>query len=99
MEINRLQGSMAYINVPNATPQNDNTLIRDRNNEPSGTDPNTGNTPAAPNTFQVTLTREAQDRLAAEATKAPILTQPPKDQTNQNMVSAYETSQIVNIVA
>ncbi|MBU1340738.1 MAG: hypothetical protein KKE44_24305 [Proteobacteria bacterium] len=101
MEINSLQGAAAYANVPNATPPVDNTRLREQNVEASRTDLNTENTQAAQQAFEVTLTREAQDRLAAQKAEASnaAQTQPPENQNNGTIAQTYETSQIVNIVA
>lgn len=99
MNINSLQGSTAYTNAPSATPPVDNTQ-RNQNAETSITDLKSDSA-AAPKAFEVTITQEAQNRLAAQKTPAPNETKntTPENQTGQNMASGYEKSQIMNIVA
>jgi len=101
MDINSLQGANAYTNVSNATPPVDNTLLRDQNLEASQADLSTENTRAAQSAFEVDITQEAQNRLAAQSNEEPVETQAttPEDQTNQNIAQAHELSRIVNIVA
>ena len=68
--------------------------------------------PSSQQAFQVNITQEAQDRLAAEATPPPVKAgsndgannTPPDNNnsdknSNQNMGSVHEARQIVNIVA
>lgn len=106
MNINSLQGVHAYTNAPNATPPINNTL-RTQNVEASRTDLTTENTTAAREAFEVNITQEAQDRLAAQTAEAPEIpeapeetqTTTPENQTNQTIATAREESQIVNIVA
>jgi len=101
MDINSLQGAATYANAINATPPVDTTRLGDQNAEASRTDLNTENTAAAQRAFQVSLTREAQDRLATDRTNQipEEQTTPPEPQNSQNIAPAYQTSQIVNIVA
>ena len=101
MDINSLQGANAYTNVPEATPPVDNTLLRNQNVEASRTDLREESTNAAQKAFEVSITQEAQDRLAAEAAEKPTETRTatPENQNNQDIVPAHEVSQIVNIVA
>ncbi|NOX35509.1 MAG: hypothetical protein GXP56_17565 [Deltaproteobacteria bacterium] len=100
MDINSLQGASAYANTPNTTFPVNNTL-QDQNLEASKTDLNTQSTNAAQKAFEVSITREAQDRLATETSEKPAETQAsaPENQTEQNIASAQKQSQIVNIVA
>lgn len=101
MDINSLQGANAYTSVPNATPPVENTLLRDQNLEASRADLTAEIIDSAQKAFKVTITPEAQDRLAAQTTEEPTETQTttPENQTNQNIIPAHERSQIVNIVA
>ncbi|MCD4674460.1 MAG: hypothetical protein K8S18_00480 [Desulfobacula sp.] len=101
MDINSLQGANAYTSVPNATPPVENTQLRDQNLEASKTDLREESANAAQKAFEVNITRQAQDKLAAEATEESVETQTttPENQTNQNIIPAHERSQIVNIVA
>ena len=101
MDINSLQGATAYTNVPNTTPQVDKTVLPSQKPEASTADPNTENTTNGLNAFEVNITQEAQDRLAAETNKdqTNIQTTIPGDQDNLNTKPAHETNRIVNIVA
>jgi len=91
LEINNLQGLSAYTNSPNTTPPADNSALRDKNLEAAkAADLNQESTTAAQKAFEVTITPEAQDKLAAETTE---------DQNNQNIKPAQETNRILNIVA
>ena len=100
MDINSLNGSMAYTNIPNASPPVDNTLVQEQNTEASSIDRNTETSPGASKAFEVTLSREARDRQAAEPASTPTSTPQPLDnQTNQNMEPAVKASRIMNIVA
>ncbi|MCP3872227.1 MAG: hypothetical protein GY699_03610 [Desulfobacteraceae bacterium] len=105
MDINSSQGANAYTSAPNATPPVDNTQLREQNVEASRTELNTENTAAAQRAFEVTITQEAQNRLAADAAlrnqEAVNETQATstENQTNQNAVPPAEANQIVNIVA
>ncbi|MCD4722643.1 MAG: hypothetical protein K8S13_22715 [Desulfobacula sp.] len=97
MEINSLQGANAYTNLPNAATPLDNSALRDQNLEASGTKLDAESTNAAQKAFEVTITPEAQDKLAAEPAETQATT--PENQTRQNIVSAHETNRIVNIIA
>lgn len=101
MDINSLQGATAYTNVPNTTPQVDKTVLPSQNPETSTADLNTENATNGQNAFEVNITQEAQDRLAAETSEdqTNIQTTTPDDQNNQNPKPAHETNRIVNIVA
>ena len=100
MDINSLNGSTAYTNIPNGSPPVDNTRLPEQNAEASSINRNTETSQGTPKAFEVTLSPEARDRLAAEAATAPTSTPQPLDnQINQNMESAVKASRIVNIVA
>ncbi|WP_300459241.1 hypothetical protein [Desulfobacula sp.] len=100
MDINSLNGSTTYTNIPNGTPPVDNTRLPEQNAEASSIDLNTDTSPGVPKAFEVTLSREALDRLAAEPATTPTSTPQPLDNPiNQNMEPAVKASQIVNIVA
>ncbi len=101
MDINSLQGVAAYTNVPNTTPQIDKTILPSQNPETSTADLNTENASNGQNAFEVNITQEAQDRLAAEKTEAQIKKQTttPDDQSNQNPRPAHGANRIVDIVA
>ena len=92
MEINSLQGATAYTNVPNTTPQVDKTVLPSQNPETSTVNLNTEKATNGQNAFEVSITQEAQDKLAAQTTT-------PEDQSNQTRKPALETNRIVNIVA
>ena len=97
-----MQGVNAYTNTPDTTPQVDNRELSNQNLEASRTDLNTENTNAAQKAFEVSITKEAQDKMAAQAAEDLLQTQtttPEDQQTAQDIVPAHENSQIVNIVA
>lgn len=101
MDINSLQGASAYINASSSVPSVDNAQLRDQNLEASRTDLNAESISAAQKAFEVTITREAQDRQAAETTNAAEETQTAASESQNTQASAavQKTSQIVNIVA
>ncbi len=111
MDINSLQGSAAYANVPNANPPVENTTARDQNLETPEAPLTTETTSDPKKAFEVTITQEAQDRLnseraAAEASAqqaseqvAPAQAEPAEDQKDQNNPPAQGSGPIVNIVA
>ena len=72
-----------------------------QNPEAPTTDLNTENATNGQNAFEVNITQEGQDRLAAQATEdqTEIQTAKSEDQNNQNTKQAQETSRIVDIVA
>ncbi len=100
MEINSSNGINAYANVPHTTPSTDNSQLRQENTEASRSDidPQSSATQA----FEVSITQEAQDRLAAENTQETEQAQAaaqPEDNTNEPAAPAQNTSPVVNIVA
>jgi hypothetical protein len=105
MEINSLNGAGAYANASGTATPVDNTR-QNQTSDASQNAMNTGNTAAGSQAFEVTITREAQDRLAAQ-TNTQVMEEPTETQgaamtpgpQNQNTASTRETSQIVNIVA
>ncbi len=101
MEINNLQGAQAYTNPPGTTPPVDNVQVQDQNLETPRTDIKPEDTNTAPKAFEVSITQEAQDILAAQAAREPAETKTttPEDQTAKNIEPAPENSQIMNIVA
>lgn len=100
MDINSLNGSSAYTNIPNGSPPVENTRLQEQNTEASITDRNAETSTGAPKAFEVTLSPEALDRQAAESAAAPTSTPQPLDnQINQNMEPAVTANRIVNIVA
>ncbi|SDU04933.1 hypothetical protein [Desulfobacula phenolica] len=104
MNINSLQGSAAYTNTLNAAPPVDNTKPEDQNTELDGTNPNKKETGASSKAFEVSITQEAQKKMAtetipADTTQAQTAPQPLENKQGQNMAQAYERSRIVNIVA
>lgn len=107
MEINSLQGAAAYASSLGATQPVENTQTRDQNVEASRTDLTTQSTSVAQEAFEVTITQEAQDRLAEDTAveetdsqeQVPVQAQPLEEQPPEPEQSPAETSQIVNIVA
>ncbi len=109
MEINSSQAANAYTTAPNTTPAVDNANLKVQSTEPVQTDLNTENENTAQKPFEVNITQEARDRLAAEATQEQVEVQTdalaeeqipqPEPRTEEAPATAQETSQIVNIVA
>ncbi|MCP4670921.1 MAG: hypothetical protein GY857_06415 [Desulfobacula sp.] len=101
MEINNMQGANAYTTSPGATPPVDNMQAQNKDLEASRTDINPENTDTSKKAFEVSITQEAQDLLAAQATREPAETQTktPEDQTTEEIEPTPENSRIMNIVA
>lgn len=111
MEINNLQGVNAYTNSPDSTQSTDTALHRRQNLEAARTDLNTANTDAAKQAFEVNITEEARERLAARKAQDAELERTEEAHlrenqavendapSSQSIVPTHESSQIVNIVA
>jgi hypothetical protein len=101
MEINNMQGAKAYANPPGTTPPVDNVQVQNQKLEATKTDINSENVITANKAFEVSITPEARDTLAAQTSKEPAETQTkiPEDQAAKNIKLTHEKSQIVNIVA
>ena len=101
MDINSLRGATAYKNLPKATPPVDNTQVQNKNLEASRTDLSQESAGATQKAFKVTITPEAQDRLATATTQEPAETQTtiPENQSSRNVAPAQEASRLINIVA
>ena len=99
MDINSLRGISAYANTP--TPPVDQTLLQNQNIEASRTELTKESVNAAQEAFKVTITEEAQDKMASETNPGMSETQPapPADPGTPGAAKANVTSQIVNIVA
>ncbi len=67
MEINNIQEFNAYTAKDSATLPADNTTLQNRNRKAAQTDINQENIQAAQQAFEVNITREARDLMAAEA--------------------------------
>ena len=101
MDINSLRGVSAYTNTQ-TTPPVDQTTLQNQNLEASKTGLTKESANAAQKAFEVTITEEAKTKMASETRPAISETQsapPPSDQGAQSVAKAYETNQIVNIVA
>ena len=103
MDINNINASTAYTTHESVKPSVDSTLLKDQNQETQNSDINPGT--ARQQAFEVNITQEAQDLLAAEATQPAIKT-PLSDNTSndgsgqsQSPAAAQEARKIVNIVA
>ncbi len=98
MDINNINGSNAYTANKSATPPVDNSLLENQNREAAKADLNQETSRAAQQAFEVNITQEAQDLLAAEAppTQAASDKEPEQD---QSPAATQEARQIVNIVA
>jgi hypothetical protein len=101
MDINSLKGVSAYTNTQNTASPVDQALIQNQNLETSRTELTKENANAAQKAFEVSITQEAQAKMAFEAKQETTEKKaaPPVNQGAQNVSKAYESSQIVNIVA
>jgi len=101
MDINSLKGISAYTDTRNTTPPVDQAQLQTQTLEASKAAQAKENTNAAQKAFEVSLTEEARDRMASQASQEKLKTQSsaPVDQGGQGVAKAYETSRIVNIVA
>ncbi len=99
MDISNINGSNAYTANKSATPPVDNSLLENQNREAAKADLNQETSRAAQQAFEVNITQEAQDRLAAEATPPPAQAATDKAPEPQSPAATQEARQIVNIVA
>lgn len=100
MDINSIQGANAYQNTQSTPPPVDDTQLREQNVEASRSELDTRR--EASRAFEVSLTQEARDLLAAEENDR--ATEPAESTTseaaaNEPVVPTQDASQIVNIVA
>ncbi len=102
MDISNINASNAYTTNELAKPPVDNTLLK--NQDQATPETNLNQDTVRQQAFEVTITREAQDRLAAEATQ-PYIKTPANNGSgdasgqSQSPAAAQEARQIVNIVA
>ncbi len=96
-----MQGAKAYANPPGTTPPVNNMQVQDQNLETTKTDINSENVTTTKKAFEVSITPEARDILAAQVSKeaAETQTKTPEEQTARDSEPAHKKSQIVNIVA
>ena len=103
MELNGIQGSNAYTNAQNHNPQVDNSQLREQNIQSSRADLDTETANAAQQAFEVDITTEARDRLAAETAEQgapPAQTAPAEaPEAQENQTPAQRGNQLLNIVA
>ncbi len=100
MDINNINGPNTYTANKSATPPVDNALLENQNREAAKADLNQETSRAAQQAFEVNITQEAQDLLAAEATPPPTQTASDKNtEQDQSPAATQEARQIVNIVA
>lgn len=101
MDMSSLKGVSAYTNTRNTTPPVDQAQLQNQNLEALKTGQAKENANAAQKAFEVSLTEEAREKMASEASQEKLKTQSsaPVDQGGQGAAKAYETSRIVNIVA
>lgn len=92
MDITNIDASNAYAAKESAKPPIDSTLLKNQNQEVSESNLNQEST--RQNAFEVNITQEAQDRLAAQPTPPPA-----PEASDQSPVAAQKAAQIVNIVA
>lgn len=99
MDINSLNGVNAYSNIPGSTPPVDNTQLREQNREAARLALESQN--QAKQAFEVSITQEAREKLAAQSTENTQQAQNEiSDNVNaKNTMPAHSASQIVNIVA
>lgn len=99
MDINSLNGANAYSNIPASTPQVDNTQLREQNREAARSALESQN--QAKQAFEVSITQEAREKLAAQSTEN---TQKAQNEASgnanaKNTIPSHSASQIVYIVA
>ena len=101
MDIRHINASNAYTTNESAKPPVDSTLLKTQDQATPEANPHQNT--ARPPAFEVTITQEAQDRLAAEATqpniKTPVSNNDSDDGSGQGPAAAQEARKIVNIVA
>lgn len=106
MDINSIQGPNAYLNTQSSPPPVENEQLGEQNREASQSNIDAGT--QASRAYEVQLTQEAQDRLAAQRAEQQAQSRqtqpeepppPPEQQQPQQVMSAPDASQIVNIVA
>jgi hypothetical protein len=98
MEIGNINGSNAYTANSNPT---GNVPLEDKRTQIPGDTQNQETPPSSQQAFQVNITQEAQDRLAAETTPPPVqATRSDNDSDNgsQNQRPG-SAQQLVNIIA
>ena len=95
MDINNIQG----FNQRTSQVPIDNTQLRNQNREAAETDLTQENTRTAQKAFEVNITSQAQDRLAAQELEKTEDTRTTAANTEQTPAPAFEASKIVNIVA
>ena len=105
MDISNINGANAYTANKPASQPIENSPLRNEPKQALETNLNQEAAPA-PQAFEVNITQEAQDRLAAEATPPPVKTEPDQNiradqapKPDQNPVATQEARQIVNIIA
>jgi hypothetical protein len=103
MDISNINASNAYTTNESVKPPVDSTLLKAQ--DPKTPEADLNQKTASQQAFEVNITQEAQDLLAAEATQPSIET-PLSDNTSddesgqsQSPATAQEARQIVNIVA
>ncbi len=100
MDISNINGSNAYTANKSTTPPVDNSLLENQNREAAKADLNQETSRTAQQAFEVNITQEAQDKLAAEATPPPAQAASDKEpEPDQSPTTTQEARQIVNIVA
>ena len=112
MDISNVQGFNAYTANKPATPPVDNALLQNQNREAAQTDLTQENIQAAQQAFEVDITREARDLMAAEGEASaqttpqeqnPMQVQNPAQDPNltpaQRLAQEEKTRQAVDIVA
>jgi hypothetical protein len=101
MDISNINASTAYTANESAKSPVDNTQLKTQETKPPETDPSQET--MRQQAFEVNITQEAQDRLAAEAAQSAMETPMPDktsgDGSDQSQSTAQEARQIVNIVA
>jgi len=106
MEISNIQGLNAYTAKNSATSPVDNTMLQNQNREAAQTNLNQENIQAVQQAFEVNITREARDLMAAKgetpAQATPREQNPAQGQNltpTQNSAQEQKIMQVVNIVA
>jgi hypothetical protein len=103
MDISSINGSNAYT-ANSSTQTAGNASLEDKETQPPEEALKREASPSPGQAFQVNITQEAQDMLAAEATPPPVQTTPSDNDSddgsqNQRPDAAQQARQLVNIVA
>lgn len=104
MDINSIKGALAYAATSVTTPQTDQAQSRNQNNDPLNSAQSKENVSPSQKAYELNITEEAREKSRLETKPRDTqmtgeTSEPMETQEAQSVSKAYETSQIVNIVA